>query len=180
MAKGVDSTTACQEWISSASELQAQIHAWNGNTVATDFYRSYAQSTEYRSRTSMSNETAKVLSDYILEEHAAVGEVGIGSLSRMDDAIGHDDFSAALSKASAALQRAQESSRNDVHVSDTYTWHPIERNKKLIESVKSRCNDGHAYVSKQLDLMVDDRVKDRVIKPWMGTEGSCRAISFAR
>ena len=56
-----------------------------------------------RSRTSMSNETAKVLSDYILEEHAAVGEVGMGSLSRMDDAIGHDDFSTALIEASAAL-----------------------------------------------------------------------------
>ena len=180
MAEGVVSTTACQEWTSAASQLQAQIRAWNGNTDDTDLYRSYTQSTEYRGRTSMHDVMAKILSNDVLEGHAAVGEAGMGALARMDDAIVRDDFSTALSEASTALQRMQQSFRNDDHDADTFAWHLIERSKKLVESVQTRCSGGYGSVAQQLDFMVDEAAKDKEVKPWMETEGSAwGAISFA-
>ena len=182
MAEGVIiSPTTCQERTSAASELQVQIRrAWNGHTDATGPCLSYTQSAEYNDGTSIRDEISNIFQTNALEEHDAVAEAAMESLSRIDDAIGRYDFSTALSEASTALQHVQEFPCNDDHDADTFAWHLIERSKKLVESVQARCSEGHGSVAEQLDFMVDEAVKDKEVKPWMETEGSARgAISFA-
>ena len=180
MAEGVVSTTACKEWTSAASQLQAQIRAWNGDTDATSPYCLYTKSTEHCGVTSMHDKIGSIFQSDVTEEQDSVAAALMQTFTRIKDAIGRDDFLMAMNEASAALQRLKEFPCNREHVTDAFAWHLIVRSKDLVESVQARCSEGHGSVAQQLDFMVDEAVKDKEVKPWMETEGSAwGAISFA-
>ena len=166
MAQRSISTTVCQKSNSAATELRSQIKAWTRDAGSVDFNRFYTQTTEHQSGTSIEDVTGDVTSSYVFEEHDTLAEEVAMSFMRIDDALVQGDIATALTEASIALRRVQESPRRDEDIVYTLANHILERCQKLLESVDGECNasDRNTPLAGQLGRVVDEEATEEETK----------------
>ena len=171
------SQTVCQKSNSAVAELRSQISNWMRDTSSANFDDLYVQTTEHQSRASMQDVTDDVTSGNAFEEHDALTEEVAMSFMRLDDALAHGDITTALTEASIALRRLQESPRHDDDVVYAMADHLLERCQQLLESVDSACyawygSDRNTPLAGGLGRVVDKETTEEETKPYGETHDS--------